>query len=35
METITVWTKQHQDVWTNLERDGRHVASRAGIRRDL
>ena len=35
METITVWTKQHQDVWTNLEQDGRHVASRAGIRRDL
>lgn len=34
-DTITVWTKQHQEVWTNLERTGRHLASRAGICRDL
>ena len=35
METITVWTKQHQNVLEILERTGRYTAKRAYIDLDL
>lgn len=35
MGTITVWTKQHEDVLEELDRTGRHIASADYIRRDL
>lgn len=32
---ITVWTKQHQSVWDTLEREGRYIARREFIEKDL
>ena len=34
-ETITVWTKQHEDVIKELEETGRHIAKREYIFNDL
>ena len=35
MDTIFVWTKQHQSVYEELERTGRYTAKQEYIRMDL
>lgn len=35
MAKLTVWTRQHRDVWKALEETGRHIAKREYINMDL